>query len=314
MRNLILAATTVLALAASANAETAYGITGAVNGTNLVRFDTSTPAVFNLNTALTGVASGYSIKAIDFRPADGRLYALATGTNSTAAPTVALNLAQLYTINLATGAATTVGTGFTLGTTVSGRMSIDFNPVVDRLRVVTGDNQNFRVNPITGALAATDTNLTYDPAALPAGFVAGDVPLVAGVAYTNNVVGATSTTLYGYDYAYDNLVTIGSVGGTPNSPNGGLVATIGTNPTVFLTTAASIGMDISGATGIAYLQADTGTQSALDRLSTINLANGTETLLGSFTTNMLDISIVVPEPTSLGLVAAGGLFLRRRRA
>ena len=33
---------------------------------------------------------------------------------------------------------------------------VDFNPVVDRLRVVNAGNENFRVNPTNGSLAGDD--------------------------------------------------------------------------------------------------------------------------------------------------------------
>jgi hypothetical protein len=37
----------------------------------------------------------------------------------------------------------------------------DFNPTVDRIRVQSDADQNLRLNPATGALAATDTTLSF---------------------------------------------------------------------------------------------------------------------------------------------------------
>jgi len=296
MKNYVFAGVAALvAVAGSAHAETVYGITGLGGGVNLVSFDSATPGTVNTIGALTGVLGGQSVRAIDFRPANGALYAVSTLGSA----------AQLYSVNLGTGALIPVGSGFTLGTTTSTRISMDFNPVVDRLRIVSGDAQNFRVNPNTGGLVLQDTNLVYD---------AGDPnfgasPLIAGAAYTNNVAGATTTTLYGYDYILDNLVTIGGVNGAP-SPNTGTLFTVGNSG--FVTGTAGIGFDISSTSGIGYIQHDS---PGADSFYSVDLATGAHTAIGSFGTanNILDISVVIPGPGSLALVGMGGLLAARRR-
>src|SRR5207253_11128454 len=87
----------------------------------------------------------------------------------------------------------------------------DFNPVVDRIRVVSNADQNLRLNPNDGTLTAIDTNLA---------FAAGDPnqganPNVVALAYTNNFAGAGSTTLFGIDDGIDSLVRQGSPTGHP---------------------------------------------------------------------------------------------------
>ena len=62
------------------------------------------------------------------------------------------------------------------------RFGVDFNPTVDRLRIVSDAGENLRVNPDTGALVLADGALT-------AGFS------VTAAAYTNNFAGATTTAL-----------------------------------------------------------------------------------------------------------------------
>jgi hypothetical protein len=79
------------------------------------------------------------------------------------------------------GAATAVGAGFTLTDNTASRFSVDFNPVVDRLRVVTGNGQNYRVHPVDGMLVAQDTSLRDG----------ADTPLISGVAYSSHFAGAT---------------------------------------------------------------------------------------------------------------------------
>ena len=120
------------------------------------------------------------ILGIDMRPATSQLYAL--GSSS-----------RLYAINMASGAATAIGmTSFTAA--LSGTsFGFDFNPTVDRIRIVSNTGQNLRAHPVTGAIAATDVSL--NPGS----------PSVDAAAYTNNFAGAASTTLYDIDYATDKL-------------------------------------------------------------------------------------------------------------
>ncbi len=67
----------------------------------------------------------------------------------------------MYTLDAATGAATAVGPVF--ATTLNGSVfGVDFNPVADRLRVVSDVGQNLRINPTTG-VAIADGSLTFDP-------------------------------------------------------------------------------------------------------------------------------------------------------
>src|SRR4029453_12592543 len=127
----------------------------------------STPGTIFGALGITGLQAGETVLGIDFRPATGGLYAL--GSTS-----------RLYTINPTTGAATQVGAAgaFTLSGTAFG---FDFNPVVDRIGVVSDADQNLRLIPDTGALVGVaDTPLAYatgDP-----NF--GLNPNVVGAAYT----------------------------------------------------------------------------------------------------------------------------------
>jgi hypothetical protein len=98
--------------------------------------------------------------SIDFRPATGELYALSSAS-------------KLYVINTSNASARAVSTT-AFSPAVSGTIaSIDFNPTVDRIRLVSNTGQNLRLHPETGAVAATDMNIN-----------GGGTPSVAGVAYT----------------------------------------------------------------------------------------------------------------------------------
>src|SRR5262245_9576311 len=129
-----------------------FGLTS--NG-RLVTFDRAAPSL-DTAVAITGLQSGETILGIDVRPGGmtpGQLYALgSTG--------------RVYTVDTTTGAATLKSTlsadptdTSTPFTTLSGtEFGVDFNPVVDRLRIVSDTGQNLRVNVDTGA-TITDGNL-----------------------------------------------------------------------------------------------------------------------------------------------------------
>ncbi len=298
------AALVAAATASTANAELIYGMTAANSfsssgGLNLVTFDSATPGAQTNIGAFSGLGAGQTVRSMDFRPATGQLYAV--GATSVGA-------AQLYTVDITTAVLTPVGAGFAAGNQL---LSIDFNPTVDRIRIVTRTGGNFRVNPNTGAIAATDTNLAY-----AAGDPQTGAPNTIGIAYSNNVVGGGPTTLYAWDYNSDVLFTIGSVGGSPTSPNTGLASTVFL-PSGFRTFSAGLGMDISGLSTSAYVTHDDPANGLSMSLFSIDLATGAETLLGAYATGTFvnDIAVpIVPAPGAAALLGLAGLAgLRRRR-
>jgi hypothetical protein len=207
---------------------------------NLQIFNPTTTAA-PINKAITGLGLGESIVGIDFRPATNQLYGLTT---------TALGMAKLYSFNLSTGAATGVGSGFAINTN-STQFGFDFNPTVDRIRVVTNSGQNLRLNPNDGTIAATDGNI--NPGS----------PIISAAAYTNNFVGTTSTVLYVLDmgklYKQDppnagTLVEIGSLGINVESLNG---FDIGSK-----SNAAFALLTVNGTTKVYSINLNTGTATA----------------------------------------------------
>ena len=167
-------------------------LTALTSGNQLVSFDSTTPGTVTGTVAVTGLTNSDVLSAIDYRPSNGQLFGLGTHGSTTG---------QLYLINATSGAATPVGAGFAIPNATGG-IGFDFNPTVDRIRLVTSGGTDLRLNPDTGAIAATDTTLAYDPQNydLQVGG-APPTPQVAAEAYTLNprAGSATVTTLYGLD-------------------------------------------------------------------------------------------------------------------
>ena len=261
---------------------------------NLVSFDSATPGTIGSTVAITGLQAGESLLAIDRRPANGLLYGL--GSTS-----------RIYTLNTITGVAASVGIPF--APALSGTsFGFDFNPVPDRIRVVSTDTSDFRLNPNSGTHSGTDAVLAY--AAGDSG--AGIMPRVVGSAYTNNFGGTVVTTLFGLDSNRDVLVMQGGPDGVP-SPNGGVLTTIGAG--LGFDTSDLVGFDISGPSGDAFA-AMTPPAGGASQLFTIDLTTGTATLIGTIGTGLTltglaaDFgTVAVLEPSSLLLLGVGGLGL-----
>jgi hypothetical protein len=157
---------------------------------------------------------GNDIIDMDFRPADRRLYALTDG-------------GRLYTINFSVAPPTATLVSTLTPRFPSGFQSLmDFNPVVDAIRLIGTDTLNYAVvKNANGILATTavQTSLTY-----AAGDVnAGKTPKVCGGAYTNNVAGATTTIFYALDHDLDTFVTIADKNNGSSNTGGGRLQTIG---------------------------------------------------------------------------------------
>jgi hypothetical protein len=245
------------------SATTNYELSLTLNPLKFVGLANNTLVSFNAGNSnnatsvnITGLAAGERLLGLDFRPATGQLFGLGSSN-------------RLYTLNAVTGAATQVGTS-TVGTLSGTSFGFDFNPVPDRIRVVSNTEQNLRLNPDTGGLAGTDTALT------PAGNVVAS-------AYTNNRAGATATTLYGIDSTSNQLVRQGGINGTP-SPNGGVLTNVGALGVDFL---SDTGFDIfTDSAGVDFGFAVSGST-----LYSINLTTGAATNVGSIGTGSTTIAL-----------------------
>lgn len=226
-----------------------YGLT---ENNQLVAFNANNSSSFASTKAIMGIPSGEKLLSIDFRPATGELYAVS-------------NASKFYIINTST-ANTRVVSATAFAPLISGTIaSIDFNPTVDRIRLVTNTGQNLRLNPETGAIAATDGSIATTSS-------------IAGIAYTNSKSGASSTILYDIDATTGKLFK-------QDPPNNGTLAEVGSLGITFTGQAA---FDINPETTIALMAATTGSQ---NNLYTVDLNNGKATNIGTLSQKVIDLAI-----------------------
>jgi hypothetical protein len=241
--------------------QTVYALT---QTNRLVVFDSLTPGLVTRILTVSGLRRGERLLGIDFRPATGALYALS-------------DFANLYTIDEGTGRATRLLASSPFGNNfvASAFYGFDFNPVVDRLRIVNDFDGNFRIVPNDGSLAGADGTLAFNLS--PADRNAGVNPNVAAAAYTNNFAGATATTLYDIDHAL-NILAI------QNPPNNGTLNTVGT----LTDQATGATLDVTGKLGFDIYRCDpvgliavTLAGETVSRLYRVNLSNASVVQVGA---------------------------------
>lgn len=267
------------------------------NGTSLLRLSSDNPAGATRVGFFGG--AGSALDSIDFRPATGQLYGYSDSLDS------------YFVVDVTTGQLSTASAPAVGATTNTLALGIDWNPTIDRLRVVTETDQNIVFNPGPGT-ATSATTLAY----VPGDPNVGVNPSIVENAYTKNIAGlGQPTQQYVLDHALNILATLGN--------NAGTLATVaalslGGNALDF---DDFVGFDIftaSGGLDTAYAILNVG---GVSGLYTINLSDGTTTSLGSLSSTFGPVYglavAAVPEPSTLalGIVGLAGsvLFARRRR-
>jgi len=201
--------------------ETVWVVTDAAE---LLRINAGQPRRVLERKPLAGLPAGERLLGIDFRVARGVLYALSSG-------------GHVYTLDTASGRLARLGAGPAIALQGT-RFGFDFNPVADRIRVVSDAGMNLRLHPDTGLLAATDPTLhAADATARVAslGAAAAGTPAITAAAYTYNKTDDKLTTNYAIDTAAGTLVMQGSREGaqpvvSPNTGRIGTVGALGTGP------------------------------------------------------------------------------------
>jgi len=260
------------------------GDTLAITSTNrLVTFDRADPSL-DTAIAISGLQAGETVLGIDVRAGGatpGEVYALG-------------NTGRIYTINATTGVATQKSALAADGgdatepfTALSGtEFGIDFDPVADRLRVVSDTGQNLRIDVDSGA-TITDAPLSSSG--------------VNGAAYSNAFADACRTTLYYIDASADQLLTT-------TDPNGGVLSIVG-----------ALGVDTTAVGDFEIATAADGTNSGYAALVVggvptsyqINLSTGAAATAGAVTrldANELVRDAAIAPPGTAPTQDAGDVF------
>ncbi|PTL58590.1 DUF4394 domain-containing protein [Paraconexibacter algicola] len=264
------------------------------DGTTLTRI-TSTAPGSALATGILGMASGETMVAVAWRPADGLLYGI--GVNPLA------DTGTLYRVDPVSGAVTVIGGTSVLSWITAAGAAVDLaspavtgygmdvDPTTDRVRLTASAGLNARVNPITGFPVDGDA---ANPGVQPDPGSAG----VSGASFANPFAGAATTTLYALKAGNDTL----AVQLPPNS--GTQVAerpvTVGGAPLDFSVlssldlppdaTVTAAGGESSGE-ALAAL-----TSGGTSRLYRLRLADGAATEIGPFGVPLRSLAVGAAAP------------------
>ena len=240
----LIASAASIAMASTAFAAPVLGLTG---DKTLVMFDSAKPAV----TKTMDIRGVDKLIGIDFRPGNKTVIGVTPDH-------------RIVTINLDTGAATDVAKMDKMLTMTQAPVVVDFNPMADRLRFMTGTT-NHRVHPDTGAVTV-DGVLAFEDGDMHK----GETPNIVAAAYTNSVGKPEKTAMYNIDATIGALIH-------QTKPNDGTLKAIGKLGIKEMP--ATYALDIHGEEGgknTAYLAAS-------KILYTVNLETGEATEVGPIT-------------------------------
>jgi hypothetical protein len=229
----------------------------------LVCFSERKPSRARAIGAVSGLDAGELLVGIDFRPATGQLYGVGSlGGLYVIDPATAVAVKQMAPISMPL-----MGTSF----------GVDFNPVPDRLRIVSDAGQNLRVNVMDG-MATLDMPLAPADAG------------VTAAAYTNNDADMnTGTVLYDIATAMPDRLLIQA------PPNNGSLNPVGNLP---VDSGPETGFDVyseirDGTTllvkGLAVLRVG-----GVSQLFLVDLNTGSTRLRGSFPAETTLVGLAIP--------------------
>jgi hypothetical protein len=248
----IATALTASGLILAAGAAQAVPVLGLTGDKTLVMFDTDKPEV-SKSMDVTGVDK---LVGIDFRPGSKTVVGVTPDS-------------AIVSINLETGAATVVAKMDKPLSMNDAPVVVDFNPMADRLRFMTGTT-NHRVHPDTGAVTV-DGTLAFEDGDMHK----GETPNIVAAAYINSFGKPEKTAMYNIDATIGALIQ-------QTKPNDGTLKAIGK---LGIDKAAAYAFDIhttADGSNTAWLVAN-------KTLYTINLESGAATEAGAIAGTDLEI-------------------------
>ena len=251
------------------NGRGALNVVGATADGRLICFSETDPAAARTIGTVSGLSGDTALVGIDHRPATGELFGLG-------------NAGGIYVLDAGTAAATKRSQ---LSVALEGSaFGIDFNPTVDRLRIVGDTGQNLRVNVDTG-VATVDGALSYTAPPAPPVTTTG----VIGAAYTNNDGDAsTATTLFDLDAGLDQVAIQAPPNAGGLNPTGKLGADIGGRGDLDIHATIRSGATVA-VTPLAALEVG-----GASRLYAVDLLTGRATSRGSFLAGTTVVGIAIP--------------------
>ena len=188
-----------LAFVAAFGAQAAHASTIAAlqDGKTLALIDTDQRKV----VGTTPIADGAKLVGIDVRPSDNKLYGVTAE-------------GDIVIIDAKTGK-WTAKSKLSEKLPANAMIAVDFNPVADRMRIISSTGMSLRVNVEDGK-ATVDGSLKYAESDANK----GKQPQVTAVAYSNSVAGTKETALYDIDAANGMFLK-------QAPPNDGIVTSLG---------------------------------------------------------------------------------------
>ena len=241
-------------------------VVGLTAGGRLVCFEDDDPRDADRIGRVRGLQTDTKLVGIDFRPATGDLYGLG-------------DAGGIYVVDPSSARATLRSR---LNVALEGtQFGVDFNPTVDRLRIVSDTGKNQRANVDDGT-TTTDAPLNYlgPPPVNPA---LG----VTGVAYTNNDADTnTATTLFDIDTSLDQV----AIQAPPNA------GTLNATGKLLVDATSPVGFDIYSTLSSSGTTVDNDAFASLTTASgsafyTVDPLTGTARKVGSFRVPVVDIAI-----------------------
>jgi hypothetical protein len=201
--------------------------------------------------------NGGTVIGIDVRPADGMLYGVTSN-------------GWIVTIDPKTGKLTQKAE-MSVKLKSTANATVDFNPAADRLRVISPDGTNLRVNVDDGKVVE-DGSLKFADSDMHK----GEKPNVVAAAYTNSIKGTKETALYDID------ATIGALL-KQAPPNDGVLNAVG-----------KLGFKINGPVAFNIVPKGEGQNEAWlangGTLYKVDLASGKATPAGKLPAGVTDIA------------------------
>ncbi|TYB44852.1 DUF4394 domain-containing protein [Actinomadura chibensis] len=238
----------------------AFGISS--DGTLVAAFKTDAPQVLDWVRTPTGLVTDTSLIGIDFRVQDGKLYVVG-------------NYGGIYTVSLDAGSESTLTKVSQLTVALKGtNFGVDFNPALDRLRVISDAGQNLRHD--------LNTNTTAIDSPLSANNV-------AAAAYTNNDLNNdTATTLFDINADTDQVVIQSPTNNGTLVATGALGVNVAPNAGLDIHSTLSNGKTVSNSAFGTFLAAN-----GSSTFYTVDLLTGAATPVGKFPLPISDVAVAL---------------------